>query len=82
MTTPTPDSTQGTPGPGPCWIKGSRSYANSNCVEVARLPDGQIGVRDSKHADGPILRFTPAEWQAFLSQARHGEFDNSPGNCR
>jgi hypothetical protein len=58
------------------WIKSSRSFSNSNCVQAARLPGGQIGVRDSKDPDGPVLRFTPAEWDAFLAGARHGEFDS------
>ncbi len=60
----------------PCWIKSSLSFANGDCVEVASLPDGQIGVRDSKDASGPILRFTSAEWRAFLGGARNGEFDH------
>jgi hypothetical protein len=57
------------------WVKSSLSYANSNCVEVANLPDGQIGVRDSKNPDGPVLRFASAEWNAFLGGLRNGEFD-------
>jgi Domain of unknown function (DUF397) len=60
----------------PCWIKSSLSFANGDCVEAASLPDGRIGVRDSKDASGPILRFTPAEWRAFLGGARNGEFDH------
>jgi len=65
-----------TAGPGSPWIKSSLSYANGNCVEVARLRDGQIGVRDSKDPDGPVLRFTPSEWAAFTGGVRNGEFDN------
>lgn len=57
------------------WIKSSFSYANGNCVEVASLPQGGIGVRDSKNTEGPILRFTPDEWSAFLGGVRNGEFD-------
>jgi hypothetical protein len=57
------------------WIKSSLSFANSNCVEVASMPDGGIGVRDSKDPGGPVLRFTPDEWHAFLGGARNGEFD-------
>jgi hypothetical protein len=68
----------GTLDSGPRWIKSSLSFANNNCVEVARLPDGQIGVRDSKTPERAILRITSAGWQAFLAAARHGEFD-SPG---
>jgi hypothetical protein len=57
------------------WIKSSHSYSNGNCVQAARLPGGQIGVRDSKNPRGPVLVFTPAEWAAFLARARRGEFD-------
>jgi hypothetical protein len=60
------------------WIKSSYSYANGNCVEVARLPGGQVGVRDSKNTETAILRFTSAGWRAFLAGARRGEF-GSPG---
>jgi len=65
----------GGPGSGPYWTKSSLSFSNSNCVEVANLADGQIGVRDSKDPQGPVLRFTPDEWRAFLGGARNGEFD-------
>jgi Domain of unknown function (DUF397) len=57
------------------WVKSSLSFANSNCVEVAALPGGGVGVRDSKDASGPFLRFTPDEWNAFLGGVRNGEFD-------
>jgi hypothetical protein len=49
--------------------------SNGNCVEVASLPGDQIGVRDSKDTEGPVLRFTPDEWNAFLGGVRNGEFD-------
>jgi Domain of unknown function (DUF397) len=58
------------------WIKGSLSFANGNCVQIAELPDGQIGIRDSKSPHGPILRFTPEEWDAFTAGVLSGEFDN------
>jgi hypothetical protein len=58
------------------WIKSSLSFSNSNCVEVASLPDGEIGVRHSKDPEGPVLRFTAGEWSAFLDGARNGEFDS------
>jgi Domain of unknown function (DUF397) len=57
------------------WWKSSHSHANS-CVEVA-LVDGHIAVRNSKHRQGPVLRFTPTEWRAFLDGVRDGEFDLS-----
>jgi Domain of unknown function (DUF397) len=65
------------PGSGSKWIKSSQSYANGNCVEVASLPDGAVGVRDSKKAAGFVLRFSSDEWHAFLGCVRHGEFDGS-----
>jgi Domain of unknown function (DUF397) len=57
------------------WVKSSFSFSNGNCVEVASLPGDEIGVRDSKDSEGPVLRFTPAEWDAFLGGVRNGEFD-------
>src|SRR6266487_6311852 len=63
------------PGSDSSWIKSSLSYSNSNCVEVADLSDGQIGVRHSKDREGPVLRFTSDEWHAFLGGVRKGEFD-------
>ena len=63
------------PGSGPDWIKSSLSYASGNCVEVASLPGGEIVVRNSRFSAGPILRFTPDEWHAFLGGVRNGEFD-------
>jgi hypothetical protein len=59
----------------PKWIKASRSNNQGNCVEVARLGDDRIGVRDSKDPNGPVLTFTPAEWAAFLDGAAKGEFE-------
>lgn len=45
------------------------------CVEVRRLPDGRIAMRDSKDTTLPPHHFTPAEWRAFLAGVRAGEFD-------
>ncbi len=39
------------------------------------MPGGRIGVRNSRDPRGPVLRFTPDEWRAFLGGARNGEFD-------
>jgi hypothetical protein len=63
----------------PKWVKSSLSFANGNCVEVADLAAGEIGVRNSRDAAGPVLRFTPGEWRAFIGGARKGEFDRFGG---
>jgi hypothetical protein len=34
-----------------------------------------VVVRDSKNARGPVLGFTPDEWDAFVGGVRNGEFD-------
>ena len=69
------DRSETASGAGLSWIKSSLSFSNGNCVEVASLSDGEVGVRDSKDPSGSVLRFTPGEWQAFLGGARKGEFD-------
>ena len=48
------------------WVRSSFSFANGNCVEVAELPGDSVGIRDSRDPGGPVLRFTRAEWAAFL----------------
>jgi Domain of unknown function (DUF397) len=60
------------------WKKSSYSAHAGNCVEVAELSRGKVGVRDSKNGnDGPVLTVTLLEWKFFLALARAGEFDPS-----
>ena len=68
-------TTLGGPGSGSNWVKSSLSFANGNCVEVADLPGGAIGVRNSRDAEGLVLLFTSDEWHAFVGGVRNGEFD-------
>ncbi len=56
------------------WRISTRSGTEGNCVEVRLADDGGVEVRDSKDRGGPVLRFTPAEWRAFLGGAADGEF--------
>ncbi|HEV2451539.1 MAG TPA: DUF397 domain-containing protein [Streptosporangiaceae bacterium] len=37
--------------------------------------DYVITMRDSDHPEGPVLKFTQAEWDAFVAGVRDGEFD-------
>ncbi|MFC3965785.1 DUF397 domain-containing protein [Nocardia jiangsuensis] len=61
---------------GARWFKSTRSSAGKDCVEVAHLDAGMVGVRDSKNPGRGALVFTSSEWTAFLTGSRHGEFDS------
>lgn len=61
---------------GAQWFKSSRSGGNQDCVEVAHLGEGFVGLRDSKNPTGPALVFTPGEWDAFLAGTKGGGFDH------
>ena len=61
---------------GAMWRTSSYSSANGgNCVEVASNLTGVVAVRDSKAPTGPVLVFTPAQWQAFAAGVKIGQFD-------
>ncbi|WP_433682622.1 DUF397 domain-containing protein [Nocardia sp. CA-119907] len=60
---------------GAKWFKSSRSAGGKECVEVAHLSGGFVGVRDSKNPTGPALVFTPSEWDAFTAGVTDGEFN-------
>ncbi|MEU6560244.1 DUF397 domain-containing protein [Nocardia nova] len=64
---------------GAQWFKSSRSTATKECVEVAFLDSGLVGVRDSKNPGGPALVFTPGEWDAFSGRVQAGAFERSDG---
>jgi hypothetical protein len=56
----------------PAWAKSSHSTPNGgNCVQARRITNA-VQVRDSKNPDGPVLTFTPAEWQAFTAAIKDG----------
>ena len=57
------------------WIKARMSDGEAACVEQRRRGD-VIEVRDTKDREGPVLRFTLAEFAAWLDGARNGEFDH------
>jgi hypothetical protein len=44
-------------------------------VEMARLPDGQIAVRNAADPEGPALIYTKAEIEALIGGAQDGDFD-------
>lgn len=61
---------------GVSWQKSSASNPSGNCVELAKLPEGAIAVRNSRDPSGPALVYTRAEIVAFLRGAKDGDFDN------
>ncbi|MFE3056388.1 DUF397 domain-containing protein [Nocardia sp. NPDC059239] len=58
------------------WFKSTYSSGNSECVEVAFLDGGLVGIRDSKNPTGPALVFAPREWDAFTAGVVAGELDS------
>ncbi|MGW5140498.1 DUF397 domain-containing protein [Nocardia beijingensis] len=62
---------------GARWFKSSHSGGGADCVEVAHLAGGAVGVRDSKNPTGPALIFPPGEWDAFTTGVVRGAFDRT-----
>ncbi|MEV0079677.1 DUF397 domain-containing protein [Nocardia neocaledoniensis] len=56
------------------WFKSTRSGADKDCVEVAFLYGGRVGVRDSKNPAGPALVFDGPSWDAFTAGIDSGAF--------
>lgn len=52
------------------WRKSSWSTYNGNCVEVAGLQGGLVGVRDTKDA-GPVLLFSSPAWRSFVARIKN-----------
>ena len=61
---------------GARWRKSRRSNSQGACVEMARLADGGVAVRNSRDPDGPALIYTRAEIEALIGGARDGDFDD------
>ncbi|GAB2550832.1 DUF397 domain-containing protein [Nocardia heshunensis] len=57
------------------WFKSSHSGSQGDCVEVAWLGGGAVGVRDSKNPTGPVLVFGAGQWDSFANEVAAGRFD-------
>ncbi|WP_369023172.1 DUF397 domain-containing protein [Nocardia cyriacigeorgica] len=57
------------------WFKSKHSDASTECVEVAFLDAGLVGVRDSKNPTAGGLVFGSCEWAAFTARVAGGKFD-------
>ncbi|MCX4511066.1 DUF397 domain-containing protein [Streptomyces sp. NBC_01619] len=53
------------------WRSGSQGAGD---VQIAFV-EGFIAMRNGGRPESPSLIFTPAEWRAFVVNAREGEFD-------
>lgn len=60
-------------GLGPEYKKASACSNDCCCVEAVLAAPGEVAVRDSK--TGGTLRFSNAEWRAFVAGVKAGEFD-------
>ncbi|MTE14170.1 DUF397 domain-containing protein [Nocardia aurantiaca] len=49
------------------WFKSTYSQPTADCVEIAHLSTGAVGVRDSKDPGGPALVFAGDQWDSFLA---------------
>ena len=68
-------------GPSNVWRRSTASGGGGgNCVEVS-ITSEYVLMRHSRSPHGPRLKFSFAEWEAFLTGVRDGEFDiDQPGS--
>lgn len=59
------------------WHSAPGTETHEERVEIAYLPEGAVAMRSSLDPE-TVLRYTEAEWQAFVLGARDGEFDLEP----
>ncbi|MET8698297.1 DUF397 domain-containing protein [Kitasatospora sp. NPDC004723] len=58
------------------WQKAEASQGAGACLELRRLNDGQVAVRNSRFPSGPALVLTALEIAALLDGVKNGEFDH------
>ncbi|MEV4440968.1 DUF397 domain-containing protein [Streptomyces sp. NPDC049577] len=57
------------------WSKPWSGGNGGSCVEVMRLGDGRVALRQSTDPDGPALIYTRHEMESFIRGAKAGEAD-------
>lgn len=60
---------------GARWFKSTWSGEGDNCVEVAFLASGRVGIRDSKNPAGGALVVSPSAFTGFIAAAASGELN-------
>ncbi|CAM5473150.1 hypothetical protein SALBM217S_04168 [Streptomyces griseoloalbus] len=61
------------------WRSAPGTETHEERVEIADLPGGAVAMRSSLEP-GTVLRYTEAEWRAFVLGARDGELDLEPSS--
>lgn len=80
----TPQTPGGTGHPdlaGAAWRKSSHSNGAANCVEVAMLTDGSVGLRHSRRPDAEVIVYSRTEWAAFVAGVKAEEFEPAAGSA-
>ncbi|MET9065607.1 DUF397 domain-containing protein [Streptosporangium sandarakinum] len=58
------------------WRKATKSGSDQgNCLEVAPLSGGRVGLRDSEAPEKAPFVVSASVWDAFIDGAKKGEFD-------
>ncbi|MEU9793694.1 DUF397 domain-containing protein [Streptomyces sparsogenes] len=57
------------------WRKPWSGPNGGACVEVMKLSDGRVALRQSTDPDGPALIYTPLEIEKFIQGAKAGAAD-------
>ncbi|WP_043621687.1 DUF397 domain-containing protein [Nonomuraea candida] len=60
---------------GAAWRKSSFSGDNGDCLEIAPLPGGRVGIRDTEDPGNPPFVVTADVFRAFTDGVKAGEFD-------
>lgn len=58
------------------WERPWSGTSGGQCVEMKRLPDGRVAVRQSTDPAGPALIYTPEEIAAFVTGVKKGLADH------
>lgn len=61
--------------PPTTWRKSSASNPQGNCVELAVLEPGRVGMRNSRDVHGAVLDYPADVVGAFLDVVRDGALD-------
>ena len=61
---------------GARWRKSSISNSQGACVELAKVGENEVAMRNSRNPDGPALIYNRAEIAALIEGVKLGEFDD------